>query len=132
MERQKCDEMVKLISIEIFYTSVLGYGKMGGFTVKNAERSDRTVFIQKHMDLLKSIVNSFKIAEEVEIDLDNPIGELGEQFKTFLSFLEDISSRIMVYNGINTTLEEILSKYPLLQEKFTGVTELLKMLEKAL
>lgn len=45
--------MVKLISIEVFYTLVLGNNKMGGFTFKNVERSDRTVFIQKHMDLLK-------------------------------------------------------------------------------
>lgn len=130
IERRKCDEMFKLIAIEVFYVTICNYGDMVGFATKNIENLERTSLVEKHMKVIQLLVDCTNALIDVEITLP-PIIFLHEHALNFLMLVNEMSQKILG-NLSHITISQILEKYPTFQEKFINLIPVLEALEQML
>jgi hypothetical protein len=106
--RQKCDEMFKLIAIEVFYVAGCNYSGMVGFAMKNNENPERTSLVEKHMKAIRLLVDCTNALMDVEITL-KPMVSLHEHASAFLKLMDEISQKILG-NLPHVTISQILEK----------------------
>lgn len=125
--KQKCDEIMKLILAEIFYTKIISYNGFCGFTLKNIANPDRKNLIEKHVELIRLLAKCADISIYLDI-IPSGFELIREQISSFVTMMDDFSEHILNDNP-NESLTEIMHKYPILRESLVNMENFFKMMD---
>jgi hypothetical protein len=122
-DRKECDEMIKLMAIEIFYTRIISVDSMAGLASRNSTNPDRVKLIDQHLKALESIVTCAKALTSLGAAIPS-ITLFGNYTEVFLEMLQELSQRILDEKG-TSKLNIIIDRYPVFLGRFDVMKPLL-------